>query len=73
MVRGDEALWNQLKAASATAKDVTGVGDAAFRDAGQLYLRKGDLVVGVFISGMGSGPELEAPLKSLAQAALTQL
>jgi hypothetical protein len=73
IIPGSAELWNQFKAASPDAEQITGVGDEAFRDAGLLQVRKGDLILSVFIGGLGDGPSLTAPLTTLAKAAIDQL
>jgi hypothetical protein len=73
IIPGGADLWAQFKSASPNAEQITGVGDEAFRDAGLLQVLKGDLILSIFISGLGSGSDLKASLTSLAQAALAQL
>lgn len=70
---GGAELWSQLKAASPSAEQISGLGEEAFRDAGLLQVLEGDLILSVFISGLGSGPELNAPLTALAETALAQI
>ena len=70
---GTAELWSQFKAASPDAEQVPSLGDEAFRDAGLLQVRKGDLILSVMITGRGDGPNLTAPLTSLATVALNQL
>jgi hypothetical protein len=73
VIPGTAELWSQFKAASPNAEPVSGVGDEAFRDAGLLQVRQGDLILSVFITGKGSGSNLTPALSDLAKAALAQI
>lgn len=73
IVAGDDALWAVLRNESPGAQAVQGVGDAAFRDAGLLRVRRGDMIISISINGLDGGSNLTNPLTKLAEAALAGL
>ncbi|GAA2626250.1 hypothetical protein GCM10010399_67150 [Dactylosporangium fulvum] len=73
-VPGDAALFTTLKSGMGSkAIDVSGLGDAAVRDAGYLNVLKGSQILILSVNGRGSGDEALASLTALAKAALTRL
>lgn len=73
-VPGDAALFATLKSGMGTkASDISGLGDAAVRDAGYLNVLKGSQILVLSVNGLGSGDEALAALTALAKAALTRV
>jgi hypothetical protein len=68
-----DTLRAQRKQAGPGYHDVTGLGDGAFRDDGQIYVRKGGTVLGIFVSGLDTDEHTEAALRSLATQALARM
>ena len=68
-----DTLRAQRKQVGAGYHDVTGLGDAAFRDGGQLYVRTGGTVLGIFASGLDTDERTEAVLRTLAAQALGRM
>ena len=68
-----DTLRAQRKQVGAGYHDVTGLGDAAFRDGGQLYVRRGGTVLGVFASGLDTDERTEAVLGRMTSQALGRM
>ena len=68
-----DTLRAQRRQAGRDYRDVAGLGDGAFRDGGQLYVRRGGTVLGIFVNGFDTDERTEAVLRTLAAQALGRM